>query len=136
MKPLKIQVVDDSALTVKKITKMLEDMGHEVIQVSNTGKTAVFDFQCWKPDLVTMDITMPDMDGITATKRIMEIDKNAKIVMITSHSQKQMVMDSIGAGALGYVMKPIDPEKLKESVERAYNKGPAVKKSMGKTIIR
>ena len=122
MKALNIQVVDDSALTVKKIKQMLEDMGHHVVQVSNTGKTAVFDYQYRKPDLVTMDITMPDMDGITATRRILEIDKNAKIVMITSHSQKQMVMDSIDAGALGYVMKPIDPEKLKSSVERAYNK--------------
>lgn len=124
MKPLNIQVVDDSALTVKKIKQMLEEMGHHVIAVSNTGKTAVFDYQYSQPDLVTMDITMPDMDGITATRRILEIDKNAKIVMITSHSQKQMVMDSIDAGALGYVMKPIDPEKLKLSVERAFAKKP------------
>ncbi len=122
MKSLNIQVVDDSALTVKKITKMLEDMGHKIVSVSGTGKTAVFDYQYMKPDLVTMDITMPDMDGITATRRIMDIDKYARIVMITSHSQKQMVMDSIGAGALGYVMKPIDPEKLKASVEKAYAK--------------
>ena len=127
---LKIQVVDDSALTVKKIQKMLEDMGHEVVAVSATGKTAVFDYQYWKPDLVTMDITMPDMDGITATRRIKEMDKFAKIIMITSHSQKQMVMDSIAAGALGYVMKPIDPEKLKLSLEKAHAKKlrPAKKK--------
>lgn len=122
MKPLKIQVVDDSALTVKKITQMLEKMGHEVVQVSGTGKAAVFDYQHQKPDLVTMDITMPDMDGITATRRIMAIDKRAKIIMITSHSQKQMVMDSIGAGASGYVMKPIDSQKLQDSVDKAYAK--------------
>jgi two-component system chemotaxis response regulator CheY len=122
LKPLKIQVVDDSALTVKKITQMLEKMGHEVVQVSGTGKAAVFDYQHQKPDLVTMDITMPDMDGITATRRIMAIDKRAKIIMITSHSQKQMVMDSIGAGASGYVMKPIDSQKLQDSVDKAYAK--------------
>ncbi len=120
MKSLNIQVVDDSPLTVKKISQMLNDLGHQVVKVSATGKSAVFDYQYSKPDLVTMDITMPDMDGITATRRIMEMDKNAKIVMITSHSQKQMVMDSIDAGALGYVMKPVDIEKLQVTIEKAY----------------
>ena len=120
MKSLNIQVVDDSPLTVKKITQMLESLGHKVVNVSATGKSAIFDYQYTKPDLVTMDITMPDMDGITATRRIIEMDKQAKIVMITSHSQKQMVMDSISAGALGYVMKPVDIDKLQEAVEKAY----------------
>lgn len=122
MKSLNIQVVDDSPLTVKKITQLLENLGHNVVTVSATGKSAIFDYQYTKPDMVTMDITMPDMDGITATRRIMEMDKNAKIVMITSHSQKQMVMDSIAAGALGYVMKPVDIDKLQATIEKAYSR--------------
>ncbi|MFT5162944.1 MAG: two-component system chemotaxis response regulator CheY [Alteromonadaceae bacterium] len=120
MKSLNIQVVDDSPLTVKKITQMLENLGHKVVKVSATGKSAVFDYQYTKPDLVTMDITMPDMDGITATRRIIELDKKARIVMVTSHSQKQMIMDSISAGALGYVMKPVDVDKLQATIEKAY----------------
>jgi two-component system chemotaxis response regulator CheY len=72
-----------------------------------------------------MDITMPDLDGIEATRRIMAVSPDARIVIVTSHGQEQMVMDAIEAGAKGYILKPVKPEKLKETLETVAAKYPA-----------
>ncbi|HCR12947.1 response regulator [Solidesulfovibrio sp.] len=117
MKPLRIMVVDDSGLTVKKMVKMLEGLGHEVAAVATTGQEAVDAYAAVAPDIVAMDITMPDLDGIEATRRIMAVSPDARIVIVTSHGQEQMVMDAIEAGAKGYILKPVKPEKLKETLE-------------------
>jgi two-component system chemotaxis response regulator CheY len=117
MKPLRIMVVDDSGLTVKKMVKMLEGLGHEVAAVATTGQEAVNAYAAVAPDIVAMDITMPDLDGIEATRRIMAVSPDARIVIVTSHGQEQMVMDAIEAGAKGYILKPVKPEKLKETLE-------------------
>jgi len=119
MSALNIMVVDDSGITGKKLSKMLEGLGHSVVHISKTGKDAVDNYGTVKPDLVTMDITMPDMDGIEATRLIMAEHDNPLIVMVTSHGQEQMVMDAIDAGAKGYVLKPVKVEKLQESIEKA-----------------
>jgi len=115
---LKILVVDDSMITVKKLEKLLVDIGHEVIHRSKTGLEAIAHYKDFLPDLVTMDITMPDMDGIEATKRILAIDPDALIIMVTSHGQENMVMDAIDAGAKGYVLKPIRIEKLTDTIDK------------------
>jgi len=122
MKPLRIMVVDDSGLTVKKMVKMLEGLGHEVAAVATTGQEAVNAYAAVAPDIVAMDITMPDLDGIEATRRIMAVSPDARIVIVTSHGQEQMVMDAIEAGAKGYILKPVKPEKLKETLETVATK--------------
>ncbi len=122
MKSLSIMVVDDSNITIKKLTKMIEELGHKVVHVANTGQQAVESYMSVRPDMVTMDITMPDMDGIEATKRIIGQHRNALIVMITAHGQEQMVMDAIEAGAKGYVLKPVKQDKLGEHIEQVYSK--------------
>ncbi|MBF0102843.1 MAG: response regulator [Desulfobacterales bacterium] len=122
MKSLTFMVVDDSNITIKKISKMLEDLGHQVVCCANTGQEAVNHYLTYKPNIITMDITMPDMDGIEATKRIIEKDKNAIIVIVTAHGQEQMVIEAIDAGAKGYVLKPVKIEKLKEHIENIYKK--------------
>lgn len=119
MDSLKILIVEDSLITLRKVTQMFEAMGHQVVHAARTGGEAVDAFARLRPDLVSMDITMPDMDGIEATRKIMEIDPAALIIMVTSHGQEQMVLDAIDAGAKGYVLKPIKEEKLREVVERA-----------------
>ena len=116
MKPLRIMVVDDSGLTVKKMAKMLEGLGHEVAAVAATGQEAVDAYAAVAPDIVAMDITMPDLDGIEATRRIMAVSPGACIVIVTSHGQEQMVMDAIEAGAKGYILKPVKQEKLAETL--------------------
>jgi len=115
-------VVDDSAITIKKLTKMIEELGHSVVQVAKTGRDAVEQYSAVNPDLVTMDITMPDMDGIEATRQIRAQYKDALIIMVTSHGQEHMIIDAIESGALGYVIKPVKKEKLRESIDRIVNK--------------
>jgi len=107
-----VMVVDDSLLTSQKLSQMLTQLGYEVIKVCRNGADAVFHYPLIMPDMVTMDITMPDMDGIEATRRILNLDRNARVVMVTSHGQEQMVLEALDAGAKGYVLKPFRADKL------------------------
>ena len=116
MRSLRILVVDDSGLTVKKMAKLLEELGHQVVAMASTGQQAVNVYAEAAPDVTTMDITMPDMDGIEATRRILAVHPGACIVIVTSHGQEQMVMDAIEAGAKGYILKPVKQEKLAETL--------------------
>ncbi len=122
MRSLNVLVVDDSHLTTKKIAQMLTEMGHNMVAFAKTGEEAIKQFSKYKPDMVTMDITMPDMDGIEATKRILQDYPNALIMMVTSHGQESMVLDSIEAGAKGYLLKPLRGDKLKANIEEIYEK--------------
>ncbi|MBF0230758.1 MAG: response regulator [Desulfamplus sp.] len=119
---LNFMVVDDSGITTKKMAKVLEELGHKVIGVARTGREAIERYVEVNPDMVTMDITMPDMNGIEATRNICREYKDAMIIMVTSHGQEQMVVDAIKAGALGYVIKPFKPETLKASIDRILDK--------------
>lgn len=116
---LQILVVDDSLITVKKLSSMLTALGHKVVRTAASGVEALTAYEAYKPDLVTMDITMPDMDGIEATRRIREKFPDALIIMVTSHGQEKMVLDALKAGAKGYVLKPFREDKLKEVIETA-----------------
>jgi len=118
MTSLRIMVVDDSLLSQKKLIAIIEELGHQVVTVANTGAKALDAFGEFRPDLVTMDITMPDMDGIAATRWILGRYPTAKIVMVTSHAQKAMVLDALDAGAKGYIIKPFQADKLREVIER------------------
>mgnify|MGYP001421957286 CR=1 FL=1 len=122
MNSLNIMVVDDSGITSKKLIAMLEALHHTVVCTAKTGIEAVDCYRQHNPDLVTMDITMPDMDGVEATKLIMDEFKDALIIMVTSHGQEEMVMNAIKVGAKGYVLKPVDPEKLKEHIAMVFKR--------------
>ena len=115
-------IVDDSGLTAKKLAKMIQEIGHSIVHVAGTGRDAVAAYGKVKPDLVTMDITMPDMNGIEATKLIKEQDPKALIIMVTSHGQEQMVIEAIKNGALGYVLKPVKRENLEKHITRVVEK--------------
>jgi two-component system chemotaxis response regulator CheY len=117
MKALKILIVEDSKITAKKLASIFSELGHEVVGTVNNGIEAVSNYEEYHPDLVTMDITMPGMDGIEATKRILDIDPDAVIIIVTSHGQENTIMDAIEDGALGYVLKPFNKEKIREQLE-------------------
>jgi two-component system chemotaxis response regulator CheY len=119
MKGLNFLVVDDSLLNIKRLTGILTVLGHNVIRTAGTGAQAVLSYEAFNPDMVTMDITMPDMDGIEATQRIVKRFPDARIIMVTSHGQEKMVMDALEAGAKGYVLKPVREDKLKAMISRA-----------------
>ena len=118
IKSLNVLVADDSLITVKKLTGMLEELGHKVVHTAGTGSEALRAYRQYRPDLVTMDITMPDMDGIEATRQIITEFPDAKVIMVTSHGQEKMVLDALDAGAEGYVLKPVRRDKLAETLDK------------------
>jgi two-component system chemotaxis response regulator CheY len=122
MPALKVLIVDDSLIAVKKLTMMLEGLGHQVVGTAGTGAKAVEAYRASNPDLVTMDITMPDMDGVQATASIIAEFPSANIIMVTSHGQERMVIDSLDAGAKGYVLKPVRVEKLSDMIDKVISR--------------
>ncbi len=120
LKSLKILIVDDSMIMRKNLERNLKILGHEIVGEAENGQESIDQYKSLTPDLVTMDITMPGMDGITAVKKIKEIDVETNIIMITSHGQEAMVMDALKSGAKGYMLKPVTPDKLKESIGRIF----------------
>lgn len=119
MTALNVLIVDDSIIAIDKLTSMLSELGHNVVRIAATGEQALAAYRECRPDVVTMDITMPDMDGVQATRLIIEEFPDAYIIMATSHGQEKMVLSAIDAGARGYILKPIRPEKLAESMAKA-----------------
>lgn len=114
----KILVVDDSLVMRKNLITLLTQGGHEVVGESKNGKQAYMDYLSLKPDLVTMDITMPIMDGIEAVKHIISIDPSARIIMISALAQKKMVFDALENGACNYILKPITSEKVLTTIDK------------------
>jgi len=113
---LNVLITDDAMIIRKKINTYATNLGHKVIGQAKSGAEAVSMAKELKPDLITMDITMPDMNGIVAVRRIKEFDKKVKIIMVTSHGQEDMVVKSLKEGAKGYVLKPITEKKLSEAI--------------------
>jgi two-component system chemotaxis response regulator CheY len=109
---MKILVVDDANLARAMLRKVLEENGYKEVLEAADGPEAIELYQKHRPALVTMDITMPEMDGITAIKKIMEIDANANIIVCSALGQKEVVMEAISAGAKHYLVKPFDPDTV------------------------
>ncbi len=112
----KIMVVDDAAFMRMMIKNALTGGGYNDIIEAADGKLAFEAYQTEKPDLVIMDITMPNMDGLEALKAIKEFDGNAKIVMCSAMGQEAMVVDAIRLGALDFVVKPFKPDRILQTV--------------------
>ncbi|MBC7076439.1 MAG: response regulator [Syntrophomonadaceae bacterium] len=116
-----ILIVDDAAFMRMMIKDILTKNGYVVVGEAENGMAAVEKYKDLRPDLVTMDITMPEMDGITAVKEIKAIDANARIIMCSAMGQQAMVIDAIQAGAKDFVVKPFQPERVLEAVSKALN---------------
>ena len=111
-----VLIVDDAAFMRMMLKDILSKSGHTVIGEAANGKEAVALYNDLHPDVVTMDITMPEMDGIAALKEIKKLDANAKVVMCSAMGQQAMVIESIQAGAKDFIVKPFDASKVKESI--------------------
>jgi len=114
-----VLVVDDAAFMRMMIKDILTKNGYTVVAEAENGLRAIEKFREFKPDLVTMDITMPEMDGITAVKEIKKMEPDAKIIMCSAMGQQAMVIDAIQAGARDFVVKPFQPERVIEAVTKA-----------------
>ncbi len=115
----KVMIVDDAAFMRMMLKDILTKNGYEVIGEAGNGAQAVESYSELKPDLVTMDITMPEMDGITAVKEIRKINPEAKIVMCSAMGQQAMVIDAIQSGARDFIVKPFQAERVLEAISKA-----------------
>ena len=113
----KILIVDDAAFMRMRAKKLLSQSGHEVLEAS-TGAQAVDAYKESSPDVVLLDITMPDMDGLTALKHIREYDPSAKVAMVTAMGQQSIVMEALKSGASDFLVKPFDPDRVLEAVKK------------------
>lgn len=115
----KILICDDAAFMRMMIKDILTKSGYEIAGEAENGKVAVEKYQETKPDLVLMDITMPEMDGIQALKKIKEIDPGATVVMCSAMGQQAMVIESIQTGAKDFIVKPFQADRVVEAVKKA-----------------
>jgi len=118
----RVLIVDDAKIMQMNISKFMNELGHDVVALANSGFQAIEQYKLHKPDFVTMDITMPGEqgieDGIQAVSHIISFDKNAKIIMITSHGEQDKVIQAIQSGASNYMLKPLQKTKLKEIIDK------------------
>lgn len=115
----KALLVDDSAFVLKQIKKIFESVQIEVIDTAEDGEQGLEKYKEHSPniDLVTLDITMPKMDGISTLEKIMEFDKNAKVIMISALGKEDLVKKALMSGAKNYIVKPLDREKVLSRIE-------------------
>ncbi|CFX65396.1 Signal transduction response regulator, receiver domain [Syntrophomonas zehnderi OL-4] len=115
----RVLIVDDAAFMRMMIKDILTKNGYEIAGEAENGQVAVEKYKDVKPDLVTMDITMPEMDGIAAVKEIVSYDSAARVIMCSAMGQQAMVIDAIQAGAKDFIVKPFQPERVLEAVSKA-----------------
>ncbi|NLL32010.1 MAG: response regulator [Enterococcus cecorum] len=114
----KILIVDDAVFMRMKLKDILTKNGYEVVGEAQNGQEAFEKYQATNPDVVTMDITMPDVDGLEALKMIREHDPNAKVIMCSAMGQQGMVMDAIKSGAKDFIVKPFDTDRVINAITK------------------
>ena len=114
----RILVCDDSAFMRMMLKKVLIDNGHEIVGEAGDGMEAVQLYRQYKPDLTTMDITMPKMDGIQAVAHIHEENPLARVIMVTALGQRAIITDALKAGASDFIVKPFDAEQVVAMIKK------------------
>jgi len=115
----RVLVVDDAAFMRKMLGDVLAKGGHEVVGEGANGNEAVEQFESLKPDIMTLDITMPEKDGLAALREILSLDASAKIVMCSALGQETKVLEAIKAGARDFVVKPFQPDRVLDAIGKA-----------------
>jgi two-component system chemotaxis response regulator CheY len=115
----RILVVDDNAFMRNNIKNVLTGAGFDVVAEASDGIEAISMYQSSGPDLVTLDITMPNMDGVQALKELRSLDPAAKIIMVSAMGQEALVVEAITAGAADFVVKPFQPERVVDAINKA-----------------
>lgn len=114
-----VLIVDDIAFVRKVLTDILTRAHYQVVGEAADGNEAIELYMKFRPDIVTMDVVMPQMSGIDATRKILKADKKAKIVIISAMGQENLVMEAIDVGAKDYILKPFNTEDVLKTIERA-----------------
>lgn len=115
----RILVTDDAAFMRMQLKDIITKLGHEVVGEAANGLEAVELNEELNPDMITMDITMPEMSGTDAVKEIRKTDADVKIIMCSAMGQQGMVLEAIQAGAQDFIVKPFTPDRIKEAIEKA-----------------
>jgi two-component system, chemotaxis family, chemotaxis protein CheY len=118
-----ILVVDDAAFMRMMIRDILSKEGYAIEEAVN-GRDAVEKYDLVKPDMVTLDITMPEMTGIEALKAIREMDPEARVLMVSAMGQQELIVEALEAGAMDFVVKPFQPAKVLETVQKCLGSRP------------
>jgi two-component system, chemotaxis family, chemotaxis protein CheY len=113
----KIMIVDDAEFLRVRLNKILDTEGYEVFQAEN-GVKAVATYKEKHPDVVLMDVTMPEMDGLAALKEIVSFDPQAKVVMLTALGQESVVLDAVKAGARDFIVKPFEHDRVMKAISK------------------
>lgn len=111
-----VMVVDDASFMRQILKHMLQEDGHEVVAEASSGEEAVRLYQQLRPELITMDVTMPEMNGIQTLYKLRSVDPDVKVIMCSARSQKNTVIEAVQAGALDYIVKPFQRERLLEMI--------------------
>ncbi|WP_217921566.1 response regulator [Miltoncostaea oceani] len=114
-----VLIADDAAFMRMMIKNILTEAGYDIVGEAENGQVAVAKYRELSPDLTTMDITMPEMDGLAALKEIRGADPSARVVMCSAMGQQSMVIESIQAGARDFIVKPFQPDRVLEAVTKA-----------------
>jgi two-component system, chemotaxis family, chemotaxis protein CheY len=114
-----VLIVDDIAFVRNTLNEILTQAHYQVVGEAKDGGEAIALYQKLKPDVVTMDVVMPHMGGIDAARKILKMDRNAKIIIISAMGQETLVMEAINVGIKDYILKPFTPDDIIKSVERA-----------------
>lgn len=113
---MKLLIVDDSLIVRRAIERNVAWAGFAEVRLAANGRRALEEYRAFKPDVVTMDITMPEMDGLTAVDVILREDPAARILIVSALADKSTAVEAIKRGAQGFLLKPITPESLREAV--------------------
>ncbi|RNC29386.1 MAG: Chemotaxis protein CheY [Candidatus Dichloromethanomonas elyunquensis] len=113
----KILIVDDSLIVRMNLRKILTESGHEVVAEASNGEEACQKYAETKPELVTLDITMPKMDGIEALSTICQEDKKANVIMISALGQEAKILEALDKGAKQYIIKPFKNHEVLEKID-------------------
>ena len=114
---MEILIADDAAFMRMRLKKLLEEAGYTVLEAAN-GQEAIAAYQAHHPAMVLMDITMPELDGVAATRVICQSDPQARVVMVSALGQQAMVVSAIQAGAKDFIVKPYQPERVLGAVAK------------------
>lgn len=114
---MEILIADDAAFMRMRLKKLLEEAGYTVLEAAN-GQEAIAAYQTHHPAMVLMDITMPELDGVAATRVICQSDPQARVVMVSALGQQAMVVSAIQAGAKDFIVKPYQPERVLGAVAK------------------
>jgi two-component system chemotaxis response regulator CheY len=115
----RVLIVDDAAFMRKMLGDVLAKGGHEVIGEGANGAEAITQYQSLRPDIMTLDITMPEKDGLAALREILTLEPTAKIVMCSALGQESKVLEAIKAGAKDFVVKPFQPDRVLDAIGKA-----------------